>query len=165
MNLFARSRPLLLVVAAGLSLGACGGDTDDLDAYINEVKARPGGRIEPLPEITPYEGFAYLANEEGVRSPFIPDTPQAAQKGLRVEPKYDDGVGQVFLDPGMCRQILLNLLNNAVKFTDKGEVVLTVSSVVPAAEMAPGETTLLTFAGIWVGVWIAMNGMKPRDCV
>jgi signal transduction histidine kinase/CheY-like chemotaxis protein len=47
-------------------------------------------------------------------------TPQAAQKGLRVEPKYDDGVGQVFLDPGMCRQILLNLLSNAVKFTPRG---------------------------------------------
>ena len=30
---------------------------DDLDEYINDVKARPGGRIEPLPEITPYEVF------------------------------------------------------------------------------------------------------------
>jgi signal transduction histidine kinase/CheY-like chemotaxis protein len=47
-------------------------------------------------------------------------TPQAAQKGLRVETDRDDGVVQVFLDPGMCRQILLNLLSNAVKFTTSG---------------------------------------------
>lgn len=47
-------------------------------------------------------------------------TPQAAQKGLRVEPTCDDDVGQVLLDPGMCRQILVNLLSNAVKFTPRG---------------------------------------------
>jgi type IV pilus assembly protein PilP len=51
---------------------------DDLDSYINKVKARPGGRIEPLPEITPYAVFTYVADAEGMRSPFVPDTPQAA---------------------------------------------------------------------------------------
>ena len=79
MRALAKSRLILLAMAIGLSAGACGGGTDDLDAYINEVKARPGGRIEPLPEITPYEGFAYVADAEGLRSPFQPDTPQAAQ--------------------------------------------------------------------------------------
>ena len=73
-------RGLVLAVAA-VGLAACGGDNDDLDQYINEVKARPGGRIEPLPEITPYEVFTYIADAEGVRSPFIPDTPQAATSG------------------------------------------------------------------------------------
>ena len=47
-------------------------------------------------------------------------TPQASQNGLRLETDRDDGVAQVFLDPGMCRQILLNLLSNAVKFTASG---------------------------------------------
>ena len=65
-----------LVAAFGLS--ACGAGMDDLDRYINEVKARPGGRIEPLPEITPYEVFTYIADAEGKRSPFMPDTPQSA---------------------------------------------------------------------------------------
>jgi type IV pilus assembly protein PilP len=54
---------------------------DDLDQYINEVKSRPGGRIEPLPEVKPYEGFTYVADAEGVRSPFVPDTPQVAAAG------------------------------------------------------------------------------------
>lgn len=67
-----------LVLALSLGLAACGGDMDDLDQYINEIKARPGGRIDPLPEITPYEGFTYVADKQGMRSPFVPDTPQAA---------------------------------------------------------------------------------------
>ncbi len=75
-SLTLRKGLLLVVAAAGLA--ACGGDMDDLDSYINEVKARPGGRIEPLPEITPYEVFTYVADAEGLRSPFVPDRPQAA---------------------------------------------------------------------------------------
>ena len=71
----------LLLAVAAVGLAACGSDNDDLDQYINEVKARPGGRIEPLPEITPYEVFTYVADAQGVRSPFVPDTPQAATTG------------------------------------------------------------------------------------
>lgn len=70
------SKKMMAILASGLVLGACGSDMDDLDAYINEIKARPGGRIEPLPEITPYEVFVYKADVDGVRSPFVPDAPQ-----------------------------------------------------------------------------------------
>jgi len=78
-----------LVALLALGLSACGGDMDELDKYINDVKAIPGGRIEPLPEITPYEMFAYIADEQGIRSPFVPDTPQAsgsAAGGTRPDP-------------------------------------------------------------------------------
>ena len=75
-SLTVRKGLLLAFVATGLA--ACGGDMDDLDSYVNQVKARPGGRIEPLPEVTPYEVFTYIADGEGYRSPFVPDTPQAA---------------------------------------------------------------------------------------
>ncbi len=71
----AAARCLALLVLA-LGLGACGGDMQDLRAYVDEVKARPGGRIEPLPEIKPTPTFAYEAEKEGVRSPFAPDVPQ-----------------------------------------------------------------------------------------
>ncbi len=67
---------LVACVAAGMT--GCGSDMDELDAYINEVKQRPGGRIEPLPEIVPYEVFVYRADEDGFRPPFQPDTPQSA---------------------------------------------------------------------------------------
>ena len=38
-----------------------------------EIKNRPGERIEPLPEIKPYESFAYDAST--MRSPFVPSAP------------------------------------------------------------------------------------------
>jgi type IV pilus assembly protein PilP len=60
------------IIAASLS--ACGGANSDLRAYIDEVKTRPGGRIEPLPPVEPAPSFVY---EPGVRrSPFMPDAPQ-----------------------------------------------------------------------------------------
>jgi type IV pilus assembly protein PilP len=80
---------LVLVAILALGLTACGGDMDELDQYINKIKSEPGGRIEPLPEITPYEVFAYVADEQGIRSPFVPDTPQAsgsAAGGTRPDP-------------------------------------------------------------------------------
>ena len=66
----------LLVVLSAVGLTACGGGADDLDEYVNEVKKRKGGVIEPLPEITPYEVFNYVADLQGIRSPFLPDSPQ-----------------------------------------------------------------------------------------
>ncbi len=85
-SLMARHGALLAMAVLGLA--ACGGDMDELDEYINTVKARPGGRIEPLPEITPYEVFTYMADNQGVRSPFLPDTPQSAgpSGGTRPDP-------------------------------------------------------------------------------
>ena len=77
----------LSVMALGLS--ACGGGTDDLDAYINEVKKRKGGLIEPLPEITPYEVFNYIADKQAIRSPFRPDTPQSAGSSNDLGPDPD----------------------------------------------------------------------------
>jgi type IV pilus assembly protein PilP len=61
---------LLLVATA---LGACAGSNTDLQQYIDEVKSRPGRRIDPLPPIRPAPNFAYDAGTR--RSPFIPDTP------------------------------------------------------------------------------------------
>ena len=68
----------LVMLSLAAAVCGCTGDMDDLDQYINDIKARPGGRIEPLPEITPYEVFTYVADAEGLRSPFVPDAPQAA---------------------------------------------------------------------------------------
>ena len=62
---------VLLTVFMSLSLTACGRGMGDLDQYIAQVKERPGGRIEPLPQIKPYETFDY--NVQDRRSPFVQD--------------------------------------------------------------------------------------------
>jgi type IV pilus assembly protein PilP len=75
---------MLLIPLLALSAAGCVGGNDDLDKYINDVKARPGGRIEPLPQVKPYETFAYEA--QTLRSPFQPDAPKGrANAGPRPE--------------------------------------------------------------------------------
>lgn len=52
-----------------LNLSACSNDDfSDLRKYIADVKARPKGTIEPLPEIKPVETFVF--KPEGLRDPF-----------------------------------------------------------------------------------------------
>ena len=97
METVLKIRKSLILAVAMLGLAACGGDMDDLDQYINEVKSRPGGRIEPLPTVEAYEAFTYIADAQGVRSPFIPDTPQVATSGA------DGGIGP---DPDRSREFL-----------------------------------------------------------
>jgi type IV pilus assembly protein PilP len=60
--------PMALFLALGLA-SCVSSDMSDLDAYTAEVLARKGGRIEPLPEIKPYERYLYQSAEGG-RDPF-----------------------------------------------------------------------------------------------
>ena len=64
----------LALTAVVLSLSACGRSNSDLRTYIDEVKARPGGRIDALPTVHPAPTFAY--EPAGRRSPFVADAPQ-----------------------------------------------------------------------------------------
>ena len=93
-SLIMKQSLVLVLVAVGLS--ACGGGTDDLDEYINEVKKRKGGVIDPLPEITPYEVFNYLADKQGIRSPFQPDRPQSIAGNAG--PRPDDERSREYLE-------------------------------------------------------------------
>jgi type IV pilus assembly protein PilP len=61
----------LIVAMAALFLSACGSQQhSDLDAYIEDVKRKTKGRIEPLPEVKTYESEVYDAAE--LRDPFTP---------------------------------------------------------------------------------------------
>ncbi len=62
------------ILLASALLTGCGGSKSDLEKYIDTVKARPGGRIEALPQVKPYETFSYAA--ESLRSPFVPGQSQ-----------------------------------------------------------------------------------------
>ena len=81
--------------------------------------------------------------------------PRAAQKGIDL--LYEivgDVPAEVRGDTTRMRQILVNLLGNALKFTDKGEVVLTVTS-----EPAPAGVIGLCFAVRDTGIGIPPEGL------
>jgi type IV pilus assembly protein PilP len=62
----------LIAVASLLVVGGCvSTDISDLDQWTQEVLARPGGRIQPLPEIKPYEAYAYMSADKNSRDPFV----------------------------------------------------------------------------------------------
>ena len=56
-------------IAATLGLAGCGDGLDDLRAEISQAKQRPGGRIQPLPEVRPYVSHEYQMSDR--RSPFL----------------------------------------------------------------------------------------------
>jgi type IV pilus assembly protein PilP len=63
-------------VLAALVAGGCSGAQSDLQKWIEATKKKPGGRIQPLPEVRPYETYVYSA--ANLRSPFQPQGPNSA---------------------------------------------------------------------------------------
>ncbi|NLV44033.1 MAG: response regulator [Candidatus Hydrogenedentes bacterium] len=68
--------------------------------------------------------------------------------GLLIEP---DTPSWVLGDPGRIRQILLNLLQNAIKFTSRGEVTLRISPTDPGLDAVPG-TLLFEVSDTGIGI-------------
>ena len=62
----------LLIAAAALVAG-CSTKDADLREFISRTKQEQPGGVEPLPEVKPYETFAYAAQNE--RSPFEAGVP------------------------------------------------------------------------------------------
>jgi type IV pilus assembly protein PilP len=72
--MFSKQRNSLLLVGAlwlvASTLAGCSSRDDELDQFITDTKKEPGGRVEPLPELKPYETYAY--ESASLRSPFMP---------------------------------------------------------------------------------------------
>ncbi|MEP5763973.1 MAG: pilus assembly protein PilP [Halieaceae bacterium] len=60
---------LVLVLLSSMLLGGCSNDEfNDLDAFMDEKRSRPGGVIPPIPAFKAYKAFSYSATT--LRSPF-----------------------------------------------------------------------------------------------
>jgi len=68
-----------------VGLAACSSADDELTRFIDETKHESGGRVQPLPEVKPYDIFTYSASE--LRSPFMPNGPGNSGAGLRPDTK------------------------------------------------------------------------------
>lgn len=82
-----------------LVLAGCGSsDFSDLDDYMAEKRARPGGIIAPIPTFKAYEAFAYSATR--LRSPF--DRPIEVREITQLQAisavKPDDARAKEFLE-------------------------------------------------------------------
>jgi PAS domain S-box-containing protein len=81
--------------------------------------------------------------------------PQVQQHGLSMTVNLAPNLGLIPGDAQRLEQILLNLLNNAIKFTGKGEVSLT-AEIVPAANHATDPLLRVAVADTGIGI-------KPED--
>ncbi|QYF96026.1 response regulator [Massilia sp. PAMC28688] len=75
---------------------------------------------------------------------------RAQQKGLLLECRVDPAIARTMKgDPGRLRQVLINLLGNAIKFTQQGSVTLAV-----AMDAEQGEQCMVSFAVSDTGIGI-----------
>ena len=62
---------LTMVVLAILGISGCvSNDMSDLEKQVSKIMSKPGGRLEPLPEVKPYEAYLYESGKLGARNPF-----------------------------------------------------------------------------------------------
>jgi PAS domain S-box-containing protein len=98
---------------------------------------------------------------EAIQKAMASVRPQADARGLALDATLSPQLGEVFLDRRRVEQILLNLLNNAIKFTERGTISLTAQVVDdwrPTTGHPPGPGVRLTVADTGIGI-------KPEDLV
>jgi two-component system phosphate regulon sensor histidine kinase PhoR len=84
--------------------------------------------------------------------------PQAARKGLGLISSVPAGLPLVYVDQDRMSQVLLNLLHNAVKWTDSGGVVSIEAAVQPRAALAEQITGVVEPAAQWLTLAVRDNG-------
>ncbi len=90
---------------------------------------------------------------------------RSAEKNLDLAYLYDAQTpGAIISDPTRLRQVFINLVGNALKFTEKGEVVVEISSRPVSLAELPGDNEYLAAieAGSPAGAWLQLQ-FEVRD--
>jgi signal transduction histidine kinase/HAMP domain-containing protein/ActR/RegA family two-component response regulator len=124
----------------------------DLLLLINDIldlSKVEAGKLEIHPELFPLETLV-----EDLRTVF---EPLAADKKLRFAVEAASNVpAELVTDRQRLRQVLHNLLSNALKFTQHGQVVLRIELARPA----PGEAASVAFSVTDTGIGISDDSLK-----
>lgn len=92
----ARGTFVALAIAGGLLLAGCSSRDADLDKFIEQTKQAPGGRVEPLPEVKPYDSYSYSSS--ALRSPFVPGSSANANNTRTSDHRNREFLEQFSLD-------------------------------------------------------------------
>lgn len=137
---------LACVLLAGLT--ACSSADDELARFVEDTKKEPGGRVEPLPEVKPYQTFVYSVGS--MRSPFVPGGSGSSSPGLRPDSRRNrEFLEQFSLDTlRMVGTLKLGTQNYGLVQTKDGLV----HRVVPGNYLGTndGKVTAVTAAKITV---------------
>lgn len=126
--------------------------------YLGRVRAAARHLLEIIEEILTFSRVEAGKEEvhlepvdvaELARSADVLFEPEALRKGIGLRVVLPDGPLEMCTDATKLRQILLNLLGNAVKFTDAGEVVLELDCEAEVARFQVRDTG---------------PGIAPADC-
>ena len=83
---------------------------------------------------------------------------RADRKGLEVIFKFEENVPRyIHTDEGKLRQVLINLIGNAIKFTAEGSITISIQCYVNL------ETTEATEIPIWFSVKDTGQGISPQE--
>lgn len=74
------ARSLVTIMLLALASGCSDEQHGDLAQWVKEQDNLPRPRIDPLPEVRPFEVFAYEADKEGLLDPFKPRKIEAAKQ-------------------------------------------------------------------------------------
>lgn len=119
------------------AIGTAGSQLLTLINDVLDLSKVEAGRVEVQVQSTDLEVFL-----ETFRSEFVH---LAAEKGLDLRIAFESGAPtRLDTDPGKLRQILVNLVGNAIKFTDSGSVAVAVEPALldaaPAARLCVRDT-------------------------
>jgi type IV pilus assembly protein PilP len=75
---------LLGMLPLTLLLSGCANSIGDLKHEVDQIMTRPGGKIEPIPEMKPLPKYAYVESKN--RTPFAPAVTQTSSKNNGISP-------------------------------------------------------------------------------